>query len=295
MSYQYDLLFKNGTVVDPANGRKGFLDVAIINGKVAEVGPDIDFSHAQQWFDVKDLYVVPGIIDLHVHTSSWLGGRFSHRMMAKAGVTTALDMAGPIESVLDIAGDYGVGLNLACLQYVRPGHTVKGTDPDRGELEDLLRGCLERGAIGFKILGGHYPLTPEATARTIEAANEHGAYIAFHVGTLATQSTIEGLLEAVELAHGHPIHLAHINSYCRGRVRPYMVETDEAITALENNPNICSESYLSPMNGTSAKCSGGVPEGNATGIWLDAGGFPATEQGMEETIMAGWAQVNMEA
>jgi len=295
MSYQYDVLLRNGTVVDPANESKGVLDVAIANGKVAEVAQDINFSLAREWFDVKGFHVVPGIIDLHVHTSSWPGGRCSHKMMAEAGVTTALDMAGPIESVLDIARDYGVGLNLACLQYVRAGHTVKGTDPDRGELEELLRRCLERGAIGLKILGGHYPLTPEATARTIEIAIEYGAYMAFHVGTLTKQSTIEGFQEAVELAHGHPIHLAHINSYCRGRVRPYMTETEEAITALENNPNICSESYLSPMNGTSAKCSGGVPESAATGIWLDAGGFPATERGMEEAIMAGWAQVNMEA
>ncbi len=295
MSYQYDVVLRNGMVVDPVNGRKGVLDVAIANGKVAEIAPDIDFSLAQEWFDVGDFCVVPGIIDLHVHTSSWLGGRFSHKMMARAGVTTALDTAGPIEDVLDISRDYGVGLNLACLQHVRPGHTVKGADPDRGELEALLRISLESGAIGLKILGGHYPLTPEATARTIELVNEHGAYVAFHVGTLATQSNIEGFLEAVELARGHPVHLAHINSYCRGRVRSYMTETEEAISALVDNPNICSESYLSPINGTSAKCSGGVPESNATGIWLDAGGFAATEEGMEEAIMAGWAQVNMEA
>lgn len=74
-----------------------------------------------------------------------------------------------------------------------------------------------------------------------------------------------------------------------------MAETEEAIAALESNPNICSESYLSPINGTSAKCSGGVPESKATAICLDAGGFAVTEQGMEEAIMTGWAQVNMEA
>ena len=58
-------------------------------------------------------------------------------MMAQAGVTTALDMSGPIDSVLDIARDYGVGLNLACINYVRPGHTVTDTNPREGELETL--------------------------------------------------------------------------------------------------------------------------------------------------------------
>ncbi len=33
MSYQYEVLLKNGTVVDPVNHRKGALDVAIANGK----------------------------------------------------------------------------------------------------------------------------------------------------------------------------------------------------------------------------------------------------------------------
>jgi hypothetical protein len=102
----------------------------------------------------KRLLNVPGIIDLHVHTSSWLGGRFSHKMMAQAGVTTALDMAGPIESVLDIARDYAVGLNLACVQYVRPGHTVKTTDSDRGELEELLLGLpSKRRTFSLKFQG----------------------------------------------------------------------------------------------------------------------------------------------
>ena len=46
-------------------------------------------------------------------------------MLAQAGVTSALDMSGPVDSVLDIAKDYGVGINLACIEYVRPEHTVK--------------------------------------------------------------------------------------------------------------------------------------------------------------------------
>ena len=81
--------------------------------------------------------------------------------MAKAGVTTALDMAGPVESVFEFARNYGVGLNLACLQYVRPGYTVNSQDPTKNELRTLLQKTLNEGGYGFKILGGHFPLTPE--------------------------------------------------------------------------------------------------------------------------------------
>jgi hypothetical protein len=163
------------------------------------------------------------------------------------------------------------------------------------ELEVLLHKSMSKGSLGLKLLGGHYPLTPEATALAIEVANEHMAYVAFHAGSLASGSTIEGMLEAVRLTAGRALHLAHVNSYCRGAVRPHMTETEEAIKALLDNPNISSESYLALVNGTSAQCAAGVPLSKVTERCLITGGFAPTEQGMEEAILAGWAEINMEA
>ncbi|MDR3590263.1 MAG: amidohydrolase family protein, partial [Negativicutes bacterium] len=178
--------------------------------------------------------------------------------------------------------------------YVRPGHTVKNDDPSAAELADLLSVSLSKGAIGLKLLGGHYPLTPGATARAIEVVNQQKAYVAFHAGTKQTASNIDGFLEAVALADGRSLHLAHINSYCRGLVHPYMEETETAVSALTANPNIISEAYLSPINGTSAKCSQGEPESLVTRRCLITGGFTPDEKGLEEAILAGWAQINME-
>jgi amidohydrolase family protein len=295
MSHRYDALLKNGTVVDPVGAHEGIMDVGVTGGQIAEIAPDIDPSLAEELFDVRGYHVVPGIIDLHTHASAWLGGKWGHKMMAEVGVTTALDMSGPVDSVLDIAREHGVGLNIACIEYVRPEHTVRGNNPGREELQIVLETALRKGAIGLKLLGGHYPLTPEATARAIEVANRNRAYIAFHAGTLEKGSNIEGFLQAAELAAGHAIHIAHVNSYCRGAIRPYVQETEEAIAALELHPNLRSESYLSPLNGTSAKCAAGVPESRVTQHCLKAGGFPSTEAGFEEAILAGWAQINVEA
>jgi dihydroorotase-like cyclic amidohydrolase len=295
MPPKHDILLKNATVVDPVNNRNAVTDVAVADGRIADILPEMDPGLAAESIDLSGFYLIPGIIDLHVHVSTWLGGRHGHKMMALAGVTTALDMSGPVDSVVDIAAEYGVGLNLACLQYVRPGYTVKTTDPDRFEIEKLLRKALTKGAIGLKILGGHYPLSPQATARIIETAHRENAYLAFHAGTLNTESDINGFHEALELTRNTPIHLAHINSYCRGTVRPSMAEAEEAIEALKQHPHICSESYLSPMNGTSAKCVNGAPESQVTHRCLNAGGFPETEAGLEAAIIDGWAQINMES
>jgi len=291
----YDVLLKNATVVDPVSGRVEAADLAVAGGRIAEIGPDLDPTRAHEVFDLSGRYLLPGIVDMHMHASAWLGGRAGHKMMAEVGVTTALDMSGPIDSVLDIARDHGVGLNIACIEAVRPGQTVQNADPGPAELQALLDGSLRKGAIGVKLLGGHYPLTPEATARTIELANRAGAYVAFHAGSATQGSNIEGFLQAVELAGPHALHIAHVNSYCRGSVRPWMQETEEAIAALTAHPTLRSESYLSPLNGTSAKCSGGAPESRVTQHCLTVGGFPPTEAGFEAAILAGWAQINVEA
>lgn len=63
----YDLLVKNGHLIDPLNHRDGALDVAIAGGKIAAVASDINPALAQKVVDATGLYVTPGIIDIHVH------------------------------------------------------------------------------------------------------------------------------------------------------------------------------------------------------------------------------------
>ena len=62
-----DLVLKGGHVIDPANGIDGPSDVAIKDGKISEVGPDIVASSSATAVDVSGLYVTPGLIDLHTH------------------------------------------------------------------------------------------------------------------------------------------------------------------------------------------------------------------------------------
>src|SRR6266498_476555 len=63
----YDLLLKNGHVIDPANKRNGRLDIAIVGNKIARVGADLPASHARVVVDAGQYYVTPGLIDIHTH------------------------------------------------------------------------------------------------------------------------------------------------------------------------------------------------------------------------------------
>ncbi|MCD6520582.1 MAG: amidohydrolase/deacetylase family metallohydrolase [Anaerolineae bacterium] len=64
---QFDILLKGGHVIDPKNNLSKKLDVAISQGKIAAVAENIPASKAQKVIDLSGLYVVPGLIDMHVH------------------------------------------------------------------------------------------------------------------------------------------------------------------------------------------------------------------------------------
>src|SRR6185436_8327295 len=64
---RYDLLLKGGHVLDAKNGINGVRDVAIANGRIAAVAQNIPAAEARRTVDVKNLYVAPGLVDMHVH------------------------------------------------------------------------------------------------------------------------------------------------------------------------------------------------------------------------------------
>lgn len=282
----YDLLLKGVRVFDPVNGVDMQGDIAIEGGKIAAIEADIDAHRAQKCRDLRGMVAVPGIIDMHVHAGDVWGSCHAQTMLAKAGVCTALDMAGPLDKVLKLLPKHSAGLNLAILQYASPPFTLADSSPSQEALQALVSESLDGGGYGVKLLGGHYPLTPEASCALIAQTREQGGYVAWHAGTTNKGSDIAGMREAIECTQGHFLHLAHVNSYCRGAVRCETDEMQEAIEMLIANPNVYSESYLSPLNGTRLACKDGVPTSQVTCNCLRRLGFEATQGGIEEAFRA---------
>jgi dihydroorotase len=67
----YDLLIKGGHVLDPGQDLDGVMDIAVSDGRIAAIGPDIAPAEAVRTIQVKgaDRYVVPGLIDIHTHVA----------------------------------------------------------------------------------------------------------------------------------------------------------------------------------------------------------------------------------
>jgi dihydroorotase len=92
----YDLLLKNGHVIDPANHRDGRFDVAVTGSKIVRVGRDLPASHARIVVDAGQYYVTPGLVDINAHFN-WIGSELGLKPEAEilqSGVTTAVDAGG---------------------------------------------------------------------------------------------------------------------------------------------------------------------------------------------------------
>jgi len=88
----FDLLIEGGTVVDPSQGLHAPLDVAIKDGKIAEVSKNIAKERAQKVISAKDLIVTPGFIDIHTHVFEGVSfGINADRYCLTRGVTTVVD------------------------------------------------------------------------------------------------------------------------------------------------------------------------------------------------------------
>jgi dihydroorotase len=87
---RFDLLIRNGHVIDPSQDWDGPADIAIRGDRIAAFGPALS-GRATEIQDVQGMYVCPGLIDLHGHwCEAGLYG-IDAAIGLNHGVTTAVD------------------------------------------------------------------------------------------------------------------------------------------------------------------------------------------------------------
>ncbi|MBX8632815.1 MAG: amidohydrolase/deacetylase family metallohydrolase [Thermoplasmata archaeon YP2-bin.285] len=89
----YDLVVRNGTVIDPSQGINEKMDVAVIGTRIDSIERNIPSSSAARVIDASGLLVFPGLVDIHTHVAAGLAGLCVEADIhcLPKGVTTAVD------------------------------------------------------------------------------------------------------------------------------------------------------------------------------------------------------------
>jgi hypothetical protein len=235
--------------------------------------------------------VFPGLVDTHVHLTT-LKGAQGLKMLARAGVTCALECTGFIEDVVKEIANGGAGISVATLHRLEPGLSISGPAADKKELDKYLDRTLRSGGFGLKLFGGHYPLTPETTVNAIDVCNKANAYVAFHCGSTKNGSNLHGMLDGLEFAGDNRLHICHTNAYCRGLTHGSPItESMIALSELSARPHLVSESHMAPYNACWAKLENDTPKSLITCSCLKMGGFDVSREGLCAAAAAGYMRI----
>ena len=100
----YDLVIKNGHIIDKKNNIDFIGDIGISNGIIKYVGEELPINSSRKIINAKSLIVVPGLIDIHSHNfhgtipNRYLSNSFSalppDGFSFRSGITTIVDVGG---------------------------------------------------------------------------------------------------------------------------------------------------------------------------------------------------------
>src|SRR5262249_38225150 len=110
MDKPFDLVIKNARVVRPNKTSVDSLDIAVKDGRIAELSPGIRAEVAKEVFDAKSFLAFPGCVDAHMHCGIYAplaqDAVSESKAAAMGGVTTSLNYMRTGQYYLNRNGPY---------------------------------------------------------------------------------------------------------------------------------------------------------------------------------------------
>lgn len=208
---RYDLVVRNGRIVDGTGNAWFYGDVAVRDDRIAFVGSLSEGSYlTDNELDARGLVVAPGFIDVHTHADRALHRLPKAENFIHDGVTTIVT-GNCGSSVTDVGGyfrrltDDGVALNVATLighnSVLRDvkGNVAGDLSPEQmNEAKEIVEKAMRDGAVGMSTGLIYTPGQWSETEEIIELqkiASKHGGIYATHM-----RSEGKGIISAIEEA-----------------------------------------------------------------------------------------------
>ncbi|MEZ5649715.1 MAG: amidohydrolase family protein [Burkholderiaceae bacterium] len=247
----FDTVFSGGTVYDGSGQAPVVADLGVRDGRIAAIG-DLSRAEAAERFDVPDLAVCPGFVDLHTHSDFTLVVNGRAESQVHQGVTTEVvgqcgHSCAPLRDrsqvptmasshadavardwttfgqYLDALQGRPLGVNVAAMvghgtvhEHVL-GDALRAGEPDEiAEMTRLVARSLDEGAAGFSTGLEYWPGIMASTEHLVPmcaAAAHAGRLYATHVRNRDRYYDL-GFGEAIAAARvsGARLQISHIQT-----------------------------------------------------------------------------------
>lgn len=221
---QYDLLIRNGKIIDGTGNSWFYADVAVKDGKIALIQKNINGT-ATKTIDAKGLIVAPGFIDVHAHIESGVFERPTAENYIYDGVTTVVtgncgNSADDLNTFFYKIDSIKTSINVAALfghntvrRMVMGNDNRLATPDEQLKMEVLIAKAMKDGAVGMSTgliyLPGMFSNTAEVVGLAKETAKYKGIY-ASHIRN-EENSVMEAINEAIDIGKAAmiPVQISH--------------------------------------------------------------------------------------
>src|SRR6266545_2558958 len=229
---QYDLVIRNGRVLDGAGNPWIIADVAIDKGRFVKIGKIA--SRGRQEIDAKDRYVSPGWIDVMDQSGSVLPRNGLAENKLRMGVTTAIGGEGGTPVPAEKIPEYFAGLE---------------------KMKAIMETAMRGGAMGMTTALIYPPSSYAKTEELIEvakAAAKYGGVYASHIRGEGKE-LVESVAEAIAIGErgGLPVEVFHLKAAYQPGWGTLVREVGKLVDqARARNVDVAADLYLYTAGGT---------------------------------------------
>lgn len=301
----YDIVIRNGRVLDGAGNPWIAADVAIKDGRFVRIGK-ID-GKGKQEIDADGKYVSPGWIDMLDQSGSVLTRNGLAESKLLMGVTTGI--AGesgtpvPAEKLAEyfagleksgISINFGTAYSETQARVAVLGEVSREPTPDElARMKALMETAMKAGALGMTTALIYPPASYSKTEELIEMAKVTGRYGGIYSTHIRGEGAelVQSIKEAITIGEkgGLPVEIFHLKAAYQPGWGTLMREAGKEIEAARDRGlDVAADMYLYTAGGTSL--SAVVPS------WAAEGGNdklmerlkdPATRERLKNEIKAG--------
>ena len=301
----YDLVIRNGRVLDGAGNPWIAADVAIKDGRFVRIGK-IDGKGTRE-IDATGRYVSPGWIDMLDQSGGVLAKNGLAENKLQMGVTTGIAGEGgtpvPAEQLADyfasleksgISLNFGTSFSETQARVAVLGEEAREPTPEElAKMRSIVETAMKAGALGITTALIYPPASYSKTAELVEMAKVAGRYGGIYSSHVRGEGKelIASIDEAITIGEkgGLPVEIFHLKAAYQPGWGTLMRQAGKTIEAARNRGvDVAADMYLYTAGGTSL--SAVIPS------WASEGGTaslmgrlkdPATRARLKNEMKAG--------